>query len=237
MRRLQVLDFIPILVRRSSNFCSAIAYSDGMFTCLQRRLQTYPLLLYSKRPWLAASSIHAPTYRSWSSSRNMLRHISYTGHCVDLHLNPLPSVFVTIYSKFETSNGIGRNDSTQIFLASFLLSVKVKDKVVPVLKYLCTTPWRRMGSGCIDPHFLDLGTSWRWVVSFTPRVLYPRGRRSRYPLDRRVDGLWAGPYDVEKRKFLTLPGLELQPLGRPARSQSLYRLSSPGSISNERTII
>jgi hypothetical protein len=30
--------------------------------------------------------------------------------------------------------------------------------------------------------------------------------------------------DVEKRKFLTPPGLELRPLGRPARSQSLYRL-------------
>jgi hypothetical protein len=39
----------------------------------------------------------------------------------------------------------------------------------------------------------------------------------------------AGPGDVEKRKFLTLPGLELRPLGRPARSQSLYRLSHPGS--------
>jgi hypothetical protein len=35
--------------------------------------------------------------------------------------------------------------------------------------------------------------------------------------------------DVEERKFLILPGLELQPLGRPARKQSLYRLSYPGS--------
>jgi hypothetical protein len=35
--------------------------------------------------------------------------------------------------------------------------------------------------------------------------------------------------DVEKRKFLTLPELELRPLGRPARSQSLYRLRYPGS--------
>jgi hypothetical protein len=35
--------------------------------------------------------------------------------------------------------------------------------------------------------------------------------------------------DVEKRKFFTLPGLELLSLGRPARSQSLYRLSYPGS--------
>jgi hypothetical protein len=29
---------------------------------------------------------------------------------------------------------------------------------------------------------------------------------------------------MEKGKFFTLPGLQLRPLGRPARSQSLYRL-------------
>jgi hypothetical protein len=34
--------------------------------------------------------------------------------------------------------------------------------------------------------------------------------------------------DVKKRKFLTLPGLELRPLDRPARSQSLYRLRCHG---------
>jgi hypothetical protein len=42
-------------------------------------------------------------------------------------------------------------------------------------------------------------------------------------------GLRVGLEDMEKRKFLTIPGVELQPLGRPARSQSLYRLSYPGS--------
>jgi hypothetical protein len=45
-------------------------------------------------------------------------------------------------------------------------------------------------------------------------------------------GGWVGPRtgldDVEKRKFLTLSGLELWSLGRPARSQSLYRLRYPG---------
>jgi hypothetical protein len=40
----------------------------------------------------------------------------------------------------------------------------------------------------------------------------------------------AGLDDVEKRKFLTLPGLELRPLGPLARSQSLYRLRYPGSL-------
>jgi hypothetical protein len=39
----------------------------------------------------------------------------------------------------------------------------------------------------------------------------------------------AGLDDEERINFLTLPGLELQPLCRPARSQSLYRLSYPGS--------
>jgi hypothetical protein len=44
------------------------------------------------------------------------------------------------------------------------------------------------GSGFIDPHFLDLGTSWRWMVSFTPLPLYPQGKSLRYPLDRRLGG-------------------------------------------------
>jgi hypothetical protein len=39
----------------------------------------------------------------------------------------------------------------------------------------------------------------------------------------------AGLDDVEKRKFFTLSGLELRPLGRSARSQSLYRLRYPGA--------
>jgi hypothetical protein len=43
-------------------------------------------------------------------------------------------------------------------------------------------------SGCIDPRILDLGTSWRWVVSFTPRPIYLRGKSPRYPLDRRLSG-------------------------------------------------
>jgi hypothetical protein len=67
------------------------------------------------------------------------------------------------------------------------------------------------------------------VVSFTPRPLYRRGKGPRYPLDRRLGGPQSRLDAPEKRKFLTLPGLELRPLGRPARSHSLYRLSYPGS--------
>jgi hypothetical protein len=45
----------------------------------------------------------------------------------------------------------------------------------------------------------------------------------------------AGLDDVEKRKFLFLLGLELRPLGRPARSLPLYRLRYPGSSDVEST--
>jgi hypothetical protein len=63
------------------------------------------------------------------------------------------------------------------------------------------------GSGCIDPHFLDLGTS-EWSASrpgrFTPGEIAP---------GTRWIGGWVSPRagldDVEERKFLTLPGLEL----------------------------
>jgi len=41
-------------------------------------------------------------------------------------------------------------------------------------------------SGIIAPRILDLSTRWRWVVSFTPRPLYPQGKSSRYPLHRRL---------------------------------------------------
>jgi hypothetical protein len=41
--------------------------------------------------------------------------------------------------------------------------------------------------------------------------------------------------DLENRKFLALPGLELRPLGRPVRSHSLYRLRYPGIRSIEKS--
>jgi hypothetical protein len=50
-------------------------------------------------------------------------------------------------------------------------------------------------------------------------------------------GGWVGPRagleDVEKRKLLTLPGLEL----RPARSRSVYRLSYPGFAASEYNLV
>jgi hypothetical protein len=57
-----------------------------------------------------------------------------------------------------------------------------------------------------------------------PRPLYPRVP---HWIGDRVDP-GAGLNRMERRKILPLPGLELRPVWRPARSQSLWRLSYPG---------
>jgi hypothetical protein len=75
-----------------------------------------------------------------------------------------------------------------VFPAHFIIHVNSKKFNVRyrcnLLNKLSTMPWRRMD----DPRFLDLGTSWRWVVSFTPRLLYPQWKSPQYPLHRRLCG-------------------------------------------------
>jgi hypothetical protein len=79
-----------------------------------------------------------------------------------------------------------------IILKTLLISIllfNIKAKKVTLSLSLANWALRHegvWGSGSIDPRFLDLGISWIWVVSFTPLLLYPRGKSSRYPLDRRL---------------------------------------------------
>jgi hypothetical protein len=65
------------------------------------------------------------------------------------------------------------------------------------------------GSGGIAPCILDLATRWKWVVCFTPRSLYPRGKSPWFTLDRSLGGPrdHSGRYGVEKNSQ-PLPGLK-----------------------------
>jgi hypothetical protein len=85
-------------------------------------------------------------------------------------------------------------------------------------------------SGAIAPRILDPCTRWKWVVSFTPRPLFPQGKSPWYPLDRRLGGPQSrsGRGGEEKN---SQPPLAIEPQNpdRPARSQALYRLSYHGS--------
>jgi hypothetical protein len=87
-------------------------------------------------------------------------------------------------------------------------------------------PWRYIGEWRYSSTILDLDIRSRWVVSFTPRPLYSRGKSPWYPLDRRLGGpqSWSVPCGVEIN-LLPLPGIE------PRTSiPSLYWLSYPGFI-------
>jgi hypothetical protein len=82
------------------------------------------------------------------------------------------------------------------------------------------------GSGWIDPRFLDFGTIWRWVVSFTPRLLYPREKNPRYPLDRRL----GGPQS-RSGQFIEVKNLDPTGTRTPTRrSSSPYPVAIPTTL-------
>jgi hypothetical protein len=71
-------------------------------------------------------------------------------------------------------------------------------------------------------------TKWRLMISFTTRSLCLPWK---YPPTTHQIGGWVGPranLDVGERRNISCPNREYN-FGHPARSQSLYRLSYPGS--------
>jgi hypothetical protein len=82
-----------------------------------------------------------------------------------------------------------------------------------------------MGQWIYRSRFRDLGTGWRRVADFMPWAFYPKLWREK---------VWL---DMDERKFRTLPGLELAPIGRPPRNQALHRPRYPGSLVNVMCIL
>jgi len=73
------------------------------------------------------------------------------------------------------------------------------------------------GNESVPVHILNQSTRWRSMVSVTKRPLYPLGKRTRDPFDRRL----CGPQSQfgrggERKNSLPLPGIE---------TQSLYKLT------------
>lgn len=106
-----------------------------------------------------------------------------------------------------------------------LKQASVKCNMANVQLSLCT-PWWHVGRArCIAPCIFNLGTRWRCVVSFMPRLLYPPKKNRPYPLKRipgGAKGYRVGPKrrfgrSGEEKTFVPLPGIE--PL-----TQSLHRL-------------
>jgi hypothetical protein len=76
-------------------------------------------------------------------------------------------------------------------------------------------PSRHKGEWRYSSKILDLGTTWRWVVSFTPRPLYLTGNCPFYLLDRRLDEPQSWSVRCGKEKNLGPAGIwtpAVQPL-------------------------
>jgi hypothetical protein len=115
----------------------------------------------------------------------------------------------------------------------FYLIDKLKAKKLKLSHYTPTRQAGARGRGGVAPthfrprHWIGL------VVSVTPRPRFSPGERT---FGTHCTGGWVDPragLDTEaRRKILSpLPGIEPRSSGRPARSQTLYWLSYPGSQS------
>jgi hypothetical protein len=69
-------------------------------------------------------------------------------------------------------------------------------------------PRRHMREWRYSSTILDLGTSWRWAISFTPQPLYLRERVHGTHWIGGWVGLATGLDSVEKRKPLNISGIE-----------------------------
>jgi len=92
---------------------------------------------------------------------------------------------------------------------------------VPVLKYVPHHEDVQWNVG-ITSRILNVGIRWRWVVSFTPRPLYPAGRT---PGTHRIQG-WVGPsagLDAVAKRKIPCPSREKN---RPTRcTVTIWRYS------------
>jgi hypothetical protein len=124
--------------------------------------------------------------------------------------------------------------NTQIHSDGRMRSVTMLKQLLKIKLPICLTSlalrhedvW---GSECTDPHFFTSElVGGEWSNSRPGRVTPGERSPGTHWIGDWVDPR-AGLDDMEKRKLLTSPGLKHRLLGRPARSQSLYRLSYPGS--------
>jgi hypothetical protein len=87
-------------------------------------------------------------------------------------------------NQFPGNNPAGRIRSIKKF--SYLIGNRTRDlPLCSIVPQHCpyVDAWRK---GDTAPHIVNLDIRWRWVVSFMPQAIYPRGRIPWCPLDKRL---------------------------------------------------
>jgi hypothetical protein len=102
----------------------------------------------------------------------------------------------------------------------------LKGKFIPVLflteHHAMKAYWR---SGSIASRILELGTRWRWMVSFTSGQFYPQGKSPWYTLYRRLGGTQSrSGLGGEEKNSQPLPGLDIL-IMQPVAQRHTIKLS------------
>jgi hypothetical protein len=94
-----------------------------------------------------------------------------------------------------------------------------------VLKLLSTTPWIHMGEWRCSSTIFYLATRWRWLFSFMPRPIYPRGKSPWHPFNRKLCGLQSRSGHYGGKKTLVLAGNRTTVIHPVAMPTDLSRVS------------
>jgi len=157
-------------------------------------------------------------------------HICLIHVPVILH-NALSLIFIHYRQNYAVTNllysmHITLTWTSLVFSLHFVKYVKVKCILVQALR-LCTDRTAHRGSRGIALLFLDYGTRRGWGVSVMPWPLFTPGKD---PVPIVQEAVWApGPVWTGAEN---LAPTGIRSPDRPARSQSLYRLSYPAHLLN-----
>jgi hypothetical protein len=83
---------------------------------------------------------------------------------------------------------------------------------------IADTNWRSTRKQKHSSTILNLGTTWRWAVSFMPLLLYTPGNSPWYSFHRKLGGPHRRSGFYEEKNLWPPSEIEHQFLGRPARS-------------------
>jgi hypothetical protein len=152
-------------------------------------------------------------------------HISIS-HCIAMTRHTIHKP-LTRQTRWKAWNVTAWKSKYFIYWNVCSIPIKVKVKVKLPLCFLTEHHAMKAywGSGGIAPRILNLGTRWRWVVSFTPRPLYPQGKNASYSSDGRLDGPQSrSGRGGEEKNSQPLPRLE-PPINQPVAQRYIAELS------------
>jgi hypothetical protein len=147
---------------------------------------------------------------------------------ISLVITDISGIWVDANYLSTPISGTSNRRNSAIALLEKLFTTQAKCKVKLSL-YLCNYALRHegvCGSGCIYPHSLDLGKRWKWMVSFTPRLLYSQRKSPRHSLDRRLGELkdrsiWRSKHSWPYR-YSNSDALDIQPAAIPTVLRRLF---------------